>query len=199
MNLTLRSRILIIVSLVVFLILAISISLVVFSKKKAQEEAVLLDNNQNIENQIIDEMDVVPGIIPTKIPSGAVVIPQTQEEFLKTACLNLSKVYVERYGSYSTDNPGKNLKDLEVLSTTDLWKILKNRMDNLQVDGNFFSVVTKAIGASFDLYSKEKATVIVMTSKEESKNGEISNYNQEVELILVGSKGSWLVDDIKWK
>ena len=185
------------ISLVVFLILAISIALIVFSKKKTTEDNGLIDNEQNIENQT--EQILLPVIVPTVIPPGATVIPQTQEEALKTACLNLSKVYIERYGSYSTDNPGKNLKDLEVLSTKDLWKILENRMETLQVGDEFFSVVTRAIGASFESYSKEKSVVDVLVVKDENKNGEITRYDQTAQLVLIGDGNSWLIDDVKWK
>lgn len=199
MNLTLRSRIFIIISLVIFLILAISISLIVFSNKKEAQNPDVVENGQNTEGQNTNQQIEIPVNVPTVIPSGATIIPQTQEESLKSACLNLAKVYVERFGSYSTDNPGKNLQDLEVLSTVDLWKVLKNRMDNLQTGDEFFSVVTRAIGASFESYSKEKSTVTVLVVKDENKNGELKKYEQEAVLIMVGDGNSWLVDDVKWK
>lgn len=203
MNLTLRTRIFAIVSIVLLLILAISIAITVFSNKKTETENQLTNTQENQEQQIFDEQTGVlinsTGVIPTTINENAPIAQMNDEEKMKSIVQNIAKIFVERYGSYSTDNPGQNLKDLEVLSTPDLWKVLKARIENMSASQSFIGVSTRSFSSSLINFEKEKALVRVISAREENKNGEINNFNQEAEVSLVMVKDSWLVDDIKWK
>ncbi|HNU96499.1 MAG TPA: hypothetical protein PKH95_03755 [Candidatus Magasanikbacteria bacterium] len=199
MNLTLRARIFIIISLVVLLILAISLTIVVISGKNKKQEQQNEANNQEVNQEQSFFNEQIPVTTPTIIPSGAVVKEMTSEEKMKTAVINMAKVFIERYGSYSTDNPGQNLKDLEVLCTPDLWKVLENRIVNMKTENEFLGMITRAFSVSLVSFENDKATVSIITAREENKNGLIKNYNQEVEVFLLKINDNWLVDNVKWK
>jgi hypothetical protein len=111
----------------------------------------------------------------------------------------MAKIFIERYGSYSTDNPGQNLKDLESLCTPDLWKVLENRIANMKSGAEFIGVITRAFSASLTSFENNKATVAIIAAREENQNGIIKNYNQEAEIFLLKINDSWLVDNVKWK
>ena len=203
MNLTLRARIFAIVSIILLLILAISIAITVFSNKKTETENQLTNTQEGQEQQIFDEQTGVlinsTGVIPAIINENAPIVQMNDEEKMKSVVQNIAKIFVERYGSYSTDNPGQNLKDLEVLSTPDLWGVLKVRIENMSASQSFIGVSTRSFSSSLINFEKEKALVRVISAREENKNGEITNFNQEAEVSLIMVKDSWLVDDVKWK
>ncbi len=199
MNLTLRARIFIIISLVVLIILAVSIALVVISKKNKAAENTVGENQANMEQTQTGEQVFTPGIQPTIINQDLPIKPQTTEEKMRSAAENIAKIFTERYGSYSTDNLGQNLKDLEVLSTPDLWAVLKKKIDAMTASKEFIGVTTRAFSSSIVSYEKDKAAVRTISIREENKNGTLREFNQEAEVTLVRSGDYWLVDDIKWK
>lgn len=201
MNLTLRTRIFVIISVALLLVLAISIVLVIFSNKKTDTEVPKIEGEQNqaVFNEqtgaLITSGDTVPMVINENTP----IASMNDEEKIKSAVQNIAKIFIERYGSYSTDNPGENLKDLEILSTPDLWKILKSRIDSMTTGQEFVGVTTRAFSSTIVSFEKNNAKVKVISAREENKNGEIRNFNQEAEVELLFAQGSWLVDDVKWK
>lgn len=201
MNLTLRTRIFVIISVALLLVLAISIVLVIFSNKKTDTEVPKIEGEQNqaVFNEqtgaLITSGDTVPMVINENTP----IASMNDEEKIKSAVQNIAKIFIERYGSYSTDNPGENLKDLEILSTPDLWKILKSRIDSMTTGQEFVGVTTRAFSSTIVSFEKNNAKVRVISAREENKNGEIRNFNQEAEVELLFAQGSWLVDDVKWK
>lgn len=200
MNLTLRARIFIIISIVVLLILAISIGLIVFSKNKSDSSGNGSQNPQEqTSNGNIDITAITNGTAPTEVGINPAVSPLSEEDKLKSAAQNIAKIFIERYGSYSTNNPGENLRELEALSTEDLWTVLEKRAENMTVGKDFTGVTTFAFSVTVTEMTEEKAVIRAITSREENSNGVIKNYNQEAELSLVKSGSGWLVDDIKWK
>ena len=199
MNLTLRARIFIISSVVILVILAISIFLMVISKERNMPEDIVLENQIETEQMQYEKQIINSSIQPTVIDSNLLIKPLTAEEKMKEVANNMAKIFVERYGSYSTDNSGQNLKDLEILSTPDLWKVLENRLKTMSDSKEFIGVTTQAFSSSILSYEKNKVVVNVITSREENKNGILRNFNQEAEVTLLKNGDGWLVDDIKWK
>jgi len=199
MNLTLRARIFIIISIIVLIILAVSITLVVISKQNKAVEGVVEEGQTNTSQSQTGEQNINIGIQPTEINQNITIKPQTTEEKMRLASENIAKIFTERYGSYSTDNPGQNLKDLETMSTPDLWKVLKNKIETMTTSKEFTGVTTQAFSSSIIFYENDKAIVNIISAREENKNGVLRNFNQEAEVTLVRSGSNWLVDNIKWK
>ncbi len=201
MNLTLRTRIFVIVSIILLLILAISIAITVFSNKKTETENQPTNTQDGQEQQIFDGQN---GVLINNddfsvIDANTPIAQMNSEEKIKSAAQNIAKIFVERYGSYSTDNPGQNLKDLEVLSTADLWKVLKSRIENMTVGEDFIGFTTRAFSSSITSFEEDKIIIRVISAREENKNGDIRNFNQEAEVAVIKSGDVWLVDDVKWK
>ncbi|GEM_PF-2033076 len=201
MNLTLRARIFIIVSLVVLLILGISIILTIIFKGEKEEKT--LPTEESTEQLIFDEQTGAL-LLPEntnfeKIDENLPIAPLNDREKLIAASLNMAKIFVERYGTYSTDNPGQNLKDLELLSTPDLWKVLQARIEGMSSSVEFSGIITKAFSSTLLSFEKEVLSIRVVAAREENKNGEIKNYNQEAEVTMVLQGDKLLVDNIKWK
>ncbi|HRY36876.1 MAG TPA: hypothetical protein P5230_03310 [Candidatus Magasanikbacteria bacterium] len=200
MNLTLRARIFIIISIVVLLILAISVGLIVFSKQRNTDSG---ENTQNNQEQTVggqtDTAIVANGTVPTAIGINPAVSPLSEEEKIKSAAQSIAKIFIERYGSYSTDNPGQNLKELESLSTKDLWNVFAKRIEGMNTGKEFIGVTTEAFSVTVTEITAEKATIRAITSREENNGGVVKNYNQEAEISLVRNGEGWLVDNVKWK
>lgn len=199
MNLTLRTRIFIIITIAILLILAVSITLVVISKKRQITDAVPTGDQTTTQDFQNNGGVINPTIQPTVITQDLTIKPQTDEEKMYSAAINIAKIFTERYGSYSTENPGQNLKDLEVLSTPELWTVLQKRIDSMTQGGEFVGVTTRAFSATVITYENNQATVRTISTREENKNGTLRTYNQEAELMLLRKGEGWLVDDIKWK
>ena len=198
MNLTLRTRIFVIVSIILLLILAISIAITVFSNKKTETENQPTNTQDGQEQQIFDGQN---GVLINNddfsvIDANTPIAQMNSEEKIKSAAQNIAKIFVERYGSYSTDNPGQNLKDLEVLSTADLWKVLKSRIENMTVGEDFIGFTTRAFSSSITSFEEDKIIIRVISAREENKNGDIRNFNQEAEVAVIKSGDVWLVYDV---
>ncbi len=200
MNLTLRARIFIVISIVVLIILAISITLVVVFKQNNTTEEGALGENQNVDQQTQNNnQNFNTSIQPTVVSQDLVLKPQTTEEKMRLASENIAKIFIERYGSYSTDNPGQNLKDLQVLCSVDLWNVLKKKIDSMVASKEFTGVTTRAFSSSIVSYENDKSIVNIISIRQENKENVLREYNQEAEVTLVRNGNSWLVDDIKWK
>lgn len=195
---TLRSRIFIIISLVVLIILAISIGLIVMSKKK--QAATTAETTPTTTTGKIDSTNFPAQITTpaTVIPSGTTVKPATTEETMKNAAKQLAKIFVERYGSYSSDASGANIRAVEPLVTKDLWAVLSQRL-NVKYNGDFIGVTTKVISTNVTDYSASGATVELNSQRTTTKGTAVVESTQAATVKLVKSGDSWLVDDIKWK
>lgn len=196
---TLRSRIFIITSVVVLLILAISVFLVAISKKK--DTAPEIQGPATTTN-MIDQTNFPAQIstpAATTVPSGVTVKPPTSEEVMKNAALQTAKIFVERYGSYSTDNNYQNIIEVEALVSRDLWSELSKKMSEGQAaSAEFYGVSTKAVASLIADWQTTKATVEISTIRTENKNGAITTSNQRARVWVEKSGDNWVVDKFEW-
>ena len=113
----------------------------------------------------------------------------------------LSRNFAARFGSWSTDNQGKNLQQLKSLGTKKLQAYLDNIKINYQTS-EFYGVEAKSLSSEINSLDSELGTaqVLVNTQKIEVNNkGEEHVYYQKVLLDLVKSGDNWLVDVVKWQ
>lgn len=113
--------------------------------------------------------------------------------------VNLAKNYAERFGTWSTDQPGVNLKELEVLST----RSMNNYLASIQIDyqaTSYNGITTKSIAGQLESFATDSATVLVKTQRIETK-ADLSQdiYYQDIKLDLVKSNDKWLVDAAWWQ
>jgi hypothetical protein len=118
---------------------------------------------------------------------------------IEFSVINLAKTYTARFGSWSTDNRGNNLKELIPLSTTKMQTYLSSIDVDFEVE-EFNGVTTKSLSAKILDIDDDSASVLVSTQKIET-NGDLEKnvYYQEAELSLLNLNGEWLVDEFDWK
>ncbi|MBP6859555.1 MAG: hypothetical protein KBC69_02975 [Candidatus Magasanikbacteria bacterium] len=192
---SLRARIFFIISVVVFLVLAISIFLIVRNKNKTTQITdvstdVNVNNNQNNDLSI--------GQVATEIPAGVSVKQPSSEEVEKNAVEQLSKIFIERYGTYSTDNNGQNIVESQSLVTKSLWSRISTGLNTKNTNQTFLGLTTKVMSIDLVSWSADKATVSLKTMRTEDKNGVITNRYQNVTVEMVKESGVWLADKLTW-
>lgn len=187
---TLRQRIFIVLSVIVLIILAITILLLV-RYNKIHKGQTTTSTPGGASNEI-----VLPpvGQTPANIPEGATSKPLTTEEAQKNAAKQMAKIFMERYGSYSTDNAYANIDSVKNLVTSNLWNQLSSQVKANQTTANFVGVTSKAIVSEIDDWDNDGAKIAVGVSRQEKRNGQIttsfSNYSVEMKKV----NDSWLVD-----
>ncbi len=191
---SLRARIFIIVSILVLLILGISIFLVVRSKNKAAEPQTNTPNGNTGAN------NGQPGQISvgTQTPTGLPAKTATPLEAEKNGAVQLAKVFVERYGTYSSDNNFQNIREVETFVTPALWSKISAPMNGKTTTQSFVGMTTKVISTDLTKWSDTKATVELKTTRTEEKNGVITTRYQNVTVDMVKTGGVWLVDKLVW-
>ncbi len=192
---SLRARIFIIVSILVLFILGISIFLIVKNKNKTAEPqtAVPADNTAAINNGQVAVGTSVPEGLPAKVVSPL--------EAEKNGAQQLAKVFVERYGTYSSDNNFQNIKEVQTLVTESLWSKISapiTAKTTTSANQNFTGMTTKVISMDLTSWSDAKATVELKTSRIEEKNGVVTTRYQNAIVEMVKLNGVWLVNKLLW-
>lgn len=192
---TLRARIFIIVSLAVLAVLGVVLFLIVRSRPTtAPVTAVPAEEN------VIGKDNFQPVNLPATATLPATVSPHaaTTEEAVKNYIRQQAKTFIERYGSYSSENNYDNIREVESLVTGSLWKTLSARL-NVKPAGTFVGVTTRVFSTELTAYEKDKATVALKTVKTETKGETVNDYQQDATVNLVKSGDKWLVDGFEWK
>ena len=201
----LRTRIFIFISAAILLILGVSLLLIAASKKAKQNKVPASStstvgtsgNNgaiQDTANYITDTSGSISGQTGTKLT----IQPLSSEEIEKNAVKQLAKIFIERYGSYSSDNNFQNIKEVKSLSTASLWTELSKKI-NSAPQTSFVGVTTKVITSKVSDWSSGTATASLETTRTEENNGVIKNSQQSATVYLVYSSSKWLVDKFEWK
>jgi len=195
--LSIRTRIFLIFSIFVFIILAISLLLLVAWKNKNAEVVEPVGTELNTE---VSPSIVSPKKLVTEIPKGAEVKPLTTEEMEKNAAKQLAKIFVERVATYSTDNAYQNIRDVKNLVTDSLWNELAQEIKDVGVDdGEFIGVTAKVYVSELNEWGGESASFNLKALKTEKKNGELTNYYDDYFVEVVKVDGKWLVSNYEKK
>ncbi|MCX6779933.1 MAG: hypothetical protein NT034_02000, partial [Candidatus Magasanikbacteria bacterium] len=194
MMLSLRTRIFIVVSLIVLFILGVSIFLYVRSKNKP---VPVVDNtgtnvlpsgdNTNPSNTILP----VTNLQNVKVPKTSTL--ETQQK----AAQNMAKIFVERLNSYSSESRYQNMLDVESLATPNYWKQLSAKIPaNIPANSpNFYAVSLQAYSATISSWTDNAAIVGLQVKITEEKGGTITKRDAQAKVNLVKSGDAWLVDN----
>ncbi len=191
---SLRARIFIIISVIMLLVLAVSIFLIVRNKNKKTENANPTTATTSTSNNTQSGSQVV---VDGQLPAGLTARTPTSLEVEKNSVEQLAKIFVERYGSYSTDNEFQNIKESESLVTKSLWTKISAGM-NIKPGKDFVGVTTKVISASIADWTASKATVQLRLMREENKNGVVSTRYQNATVEMVKQGNVWLANALVW-
>lgn len=192
---SLRARIFIITSIVVLLILSVSLFLYVRGKSKTNAP---ISNDVSLVNTSTAETVLPSGQIATDVPTGLPVKTVTSLEAEKNGVEQLAKTFVERYGSYSTDNDSQNIKESQDLVTRALWTKISASISSPKLNQEFYGITTKVIRAELSNWSDAKALVTLQTARTEDKNGAVVSRYQAVTVEMVKENGIWLANSIVW-
>jgi len=124
--------------------------------------------------------------------------PQENDEFTAS---NLARDFAARFGSWSTDNQGKNLQELLAVSSARM----QNRLENIELNfavNEFSGITTKALSTETIYLDEDSgdATIKVQTQRIATANDLSENiYYQSAEVDLIKSGNNWLVDDFVWQ
>lgn len=110
--------------------------------------------------------------------------------------------FAERFGTYSSDLPGENIKQILALCTDKM----SNYLQQLEIDyqaQNFTGMSTKSIANKIIELNDSQAEILVQTQRQESKvvAGQLlSNTTyQDIKINLVKNGEQWLVDAAYWQ
>jgi len=197
--LTLRSRIFILISIVVLIILAIVIFLLVMAKKPS----LIFGTKTPTTTENYNTAD---GNTPVGIGTPAAVTDFSQikvkvqgtEDAEKNAARQTARIFIERYNSFSNESSWQNVRDVENLATTDLWKVISKPMEkNSGLSTNSLVVVTGVASLNLTEWSASAAKVAVMANRTETRSGVETKLVKNYNVVLVKTGDNWLVDDFK--
>ena len=112
--------------------------------------------------------------------------------------ITLAKTYAERFGSWSTDSAGHNLAELAPKSTARMKNYLNSIEANTQAE--YSGITTRSLATETLSISDTEAMVTVSTQRTQTK-ADLSTdiYYQDIEITLIKSGDTWLVDSAYWQ
>jgi len=197
----LRTRIFIIISLVVLCILGVSIFLLIKSRQSNNTETTTTTNG---EGTTFTEAGLVPATVVevTTISDNVTALPISVLETEQNGVTAIARTFLERYNSFSSDSKYQNVRDVKELVTNNYWnKLSKSITSSNQTQNNdaFYSIITKVYGSKLEVWEANSVEISLETKISEEKNGVISNRNQAALVKLLKENGNWLVDGFVWQ
>ncbi len=191
---SLRARIFIIVSVVILLVLSVSIFLIVKNKNKTTDNTPPSNTDTTLPNTSggtqSDAQVLIDKGLPAKTP--------TPLEVEQNAVEQLAKIFVERYGTYSTDNEFQNIKESQTLVTKSLWSRISAGINAKETTQNFVGLTTKVMSTRLTAWESSQASVELKVMRTEDKNGVISTRYQNATVGMLKEDGVWLANTLVW-
>lgn len=128
--------------------------------------------------------------------------PTTPAPITHATATTVVRIFVERFGSYSTDVDYANVTDVLPMVTDSLKTQLQDIAEDARktADDSYYGVSTNVIKITTDKTSDTATTLTVKTQREEAfgspSNTTVRYQDIRVEFIKVGE--DWLVDGFTW-
>lgn len=189
---TLRQRVILMVSAFLVVILLVVAAIVFKTKKPAPKPT------ENTPQTVIDRNNIDTaikvGTEPTQIPVTAEVKPPTTDQQEDITVKNIAKIFVERYHTYSSENNYENIKDVKSIVAPSFWtKISAPLTTPPPAPSSFVALTTRVVSILFVDVSKNTATVDLKVKKTATTNGQTTNSYGEYDVSLTKVNGEWLV------
>lgn len=114
----------------------------------------------------------------------------------------VSRIFVERFGSYSTDVDYANVTDVLPLVTDQLRDDLQEIAEEARktADDGYYGVSTNVIKITTDAQTDTTMTLTVKTQREEAfgSPGNMSVRYQDIRVEFVKIGDDWFVDSFEW-
>lgn len=202
---SLRTRLFIIISLVILIILGISIFLTVRFGKKPVTTPATTDQSLPVGQETVVPTPESPSTPVVNTPAATPPVSASNpEEIEKNAAKQLAKVFIERYGTYSTDNGSENVLEIKSLVTPALWTTLSAKISNNIINPNqaptaaFSGMSTQVFNTELSDWMQTSATITMQLIRTEEKNGAQIVKHQNAEVDMVKQNEQWLVQNFKW-
>ena len=116
----------------------------------------------------------------------------------------VSRIFAERYGSYSNKNDFENLIALKTYMTDKLQKetdtYIKAEKSKMMGNETYFGVTSETLSVNVSSLTEKKADSLVTLSRtERNETSPTASYFQNLSLKLIKSGDSWLVDSTSWQ
>ncbi len=187
-----RKKIIIISILVLVIVLLIALIFFFLNRKPV-----------TIDSTPTNQTEVLP------LTNGTIdVLPEPSEERIKNdsnyplGLESFTSSYAERFASYSSDANFKNLKDLEVVSTSRMQIYINNLIVTSQIGQNGYEAqVAKALNNKIISVSSDQAVVLIslQLSKYFGEQSNATTDYSKIELSVIKVNGEWIVDSISWQ
>lgn len=132
--------------------------------------------------------------------------PATKEEMDQEAIMRLAASFAERFGSYSNHANFQNMEDLKLFMTDRMqaWSdnFVKTNLSKQSGQAEYYGITSQAVTKKMLAYDEGKGTakVLVQTQRRETAGqAEPVSFGQGIEIDLVKSGGTWLVDQAYWQ
>ena len=189
-----RRTIVILISVVIILLL-LFLLVGLFSGPK---EAEVPEVETTPAQEVLEEADEVPVKTNTEVRLEA----EQQERNEQSSVISLSKTFVERYGSYSTEANFQNLTDVLPLMSESFATTTRQFIANATTPTEYYGVSTDVITVTVESMDEEAGTasVLMNTQREEAKGspGNTSVMYQEIRVTYVFESGAWKVNSADW-
>ncbi len=186
----LRTRIFILITLVVLVVLGISLLLVVKSSNKPATTPPGNKSSAGLNQGNV----IIPGSPATVIPPNVVVMPVDSAAVTENTVRQLAKIFVERFNTYSSDNIYQNIRDVQAIAADDYWKKISLPLSHPTLPPAAFVALTTRVIAITSSNVQNTMALVILKAKKSSTNGAVStesyvDYN--VSLVKFGER--WLV------
>lgn len=197
--LTLRARIFAVISLAVLVVLAISVLLLIRGKVAQAPEAAetpgaptnIIDQSNFDQNRQI----IAPAATVTPQPIVARLSPL---EIEKNSVKQLAKIFVERFNTYSSDNNGQNIREVQNIVTSAMWKRLSGRL-GAKSTGPFVGSTTDVLSLELSSWDPPSATVTLRTRQALEEKGTKTTSYKTIAVKLTKVNSAWLVTSYEWQ
>ncbi len=113
----------------------------------------------------------------------------------------VAMTFAERYASYSTDEPVKNIQDLKSLTTQEFYSAIISAVQTREGSGTFYGYSAKALSANLIKSSQSSVDVAVSLQIEQTVgDGESGNVlYRTLNVSLIKSGEEWKVSGASWQ
>ncbi len=193
--LSLRSRIFISIAAVV--VVGLIIGAIFFVRSRNKNTPTNTNPAATSTSTTPVDVSLITGQQPTTIPAGLPVRERSTEEAEQNGAKQLARIFVERYGTYSTDNASQNVEEVRSLVTPELWqKIAPKTTGKATV---FTGVTTQVATMDVQKWTTTNAEFFFKTVRNQLKDGVSSSAQQNITVSMVKVGDAWLVSNFVWQ
>jgi hypothetical protein len=157
---------------------------------------IWLFSGRTVQETVEEVIETQEEVVETVVPSiGSAQDAPAQPE-------TVARVFVERFGSFSTESGYENIETILNLATSDLQERLQTIAAEARTENGqeYYGVSTRLISLTTVSTSETEKMISITTQREEAfgSPGNTSVRYQDITVTLVQDGANWLVADFVW-